>query len=86
MVSAIVERRGKNKNMDKTKGQKGLFRAIYCRKEVLAVTEPRTKGWREKIAEWTDRANEWLQDIVPPPVEPVPVPVRPSPRKPRPHR
>ena len=86
MVSAIVERRSKNKNMDKTKGQQGLFRAIYCREEVLAVTRPRTKGWREKIAEWTDRVNDWLQDIVPPAVEPVPVPIRPRPRKPRPQR
>ena len=85
-MSAIVERCGKKKNIIKTKGQKGLFRAIYCQKEVLAVTKPRTKDWREKIAELTDRMNEWLQDLVPLPAEPVPVPVRPNPRKPSPRR
>jgi len=51
---------------------------------MLKVTQPKTQGWREKVAEWSDRVSDWVREFLPDLGEPVPVPVRPTPpRRPR---
>jgi len=47
------------------------------------LTKLHNNGWREKLAQWADKVDEWVAEIFPIAPVPVPVRVRPKPRPPR---